>query len=309
MSATLQRAFAEVTQGAIPRKKPRGQVCAFTRHPTALATALATLTGMHLRPAVDKLARILLSQCDREGLYWGGIGSGKLESELEALTKLRHHTIRKAARELRALGLIDWTWVKPFGRFPLRESYRVPAKLARGRRTAHGGRVWTIQWEKFGVPFVTRTVGTKSGGLIHRDQSGVIRMDQSSDPLGSPSELLSSDPAPGFASVASAAPPPDRAGVARTTRNPESESEIAPPPAADVARESRVSREAAPPAPRSAPRLAPEGRDRELERGGSTTERPRGEPARPSVAEMQAMIASAFAPRGGGSRPERPKPT
>jgi hypothetical protein len=257
-------------------------VCAFTRHPTALATALGHLHGLGLSANELRVAETIAMRADREGLYWG-----RVHGEVEALTGLSPNTIRVIGRALRRRGLVDWVWVKPFGRYPRRETYDKPVIWGQGKRTAHGGRVWVFRWEKCGVGFRSRSVGMESGGLIAGDQSGLIASDQSSDPSRSPSELVRVDPAPALRSVAApAAPARMTAPVPRATRDPmRLELRIGAPDAA-IARPAAANAESETPRADEASRASPHGPDvkREIERLGGVRgdgAGERGTPRRP----------------------------
>ncbi len=210
----------EVTHTRSPRKQA-ARVVAFTRHPTAVAVALGFLLGLPLRASDRLVAEILITRCDREGLYWG-----KVAGELAALTGLSPNTIRVCLRNLRKHGVVEWHWVKPHARLPARKSYREPASWARGARLPHGGRVCVVRWEKLGTSLRSRPLGTNLAGLICGDQSGLIPTDQPSDLLGSPSENLSSTArgAPP-ASPGAASPPEPR----RSTEDGRSQAPAPPP--------------------------------------------------------------------------------
>jgi hypothetical protein len=197
-----------------PKRKTHGTVCAFARHRREYANAVAELGTLAMRGSARLLMMTLLADADPEGLYWG-----QVRGELRALTGLSVNRLLEAARELRKLGLLSWVWIRPFSRFPLRVSRSEPAKWGRGNWTQHGGRVWVVHWEKLGVAFARRTMARKEQGSITDDRSGSITDDRSTDPLGSPSEILKMDPAPAEDVERRAAPPPpDRAREDRGDR-------------------------------------------------------------------------------------------
>ncbi len=153
MSASARANTQELT-AFDPRRKSRATVCAFTRHPTAVATAVGYLMTLHLPGWVHKVAEILITHCDRQGVYWG-----KTTGELHRLTGVSPKRIQVAGRELRRLGLVEWKWIKHGRRYPRRTSYHEPVRLGAGDRAGYGGRVWVLQWEKFGVRWPSRKVG------------------------------------------------------------------------------------------------------------------------------------------------------
>lgn len=277
---------------------------AFTRHPTALATAYATILSLKLRPAQRVLLETLVTRCDRQGVYWG-----KVTEEVARLTGLRPQTIRVAARVLRALGLIEWGWIRPHKRYPLRKNYDQPVTPGRGKRDSHGGRVWVVQWAALGVGNFGSAVVDR---LIRTDQSGVIQVDQSSDPLGSPSENLSSIPHSPSAATAS---PGGSTGIGRSQApalvGPLLPAALTPParPAAEetIASETPGAAAAAPAARRG---QGPADRSRELERDGRDSERSRGEPSAPMTREaLEASLAWLYRPGSGPTPPPPPHRT
>jgi hypothetical protein len=198
MSAFARANAPEVT-AVDPLRKLRGQVCAFTRHPTAVATAIGYLMTLHLPGYVHKVAEVLVTHCDRQGIYWG-----KTTGEIHRLTGVSPKRIQVAGRILRRLGLVEWKWVKHGQRYPRRRSYQEPVQFRTGDRAGYGGRVWSLQWEKLGVRWQSRKVGKE---LAVSDPTGSLM----SDPMGSllrssvsSSKRLTVDPA--LAERASAAP-------------------------------------------------------------------------------------------------------
>ena len=95
-----------VTHTRSARKNP-AQIHALTRHPTAVAAALAHLLELQragdLRPMDLVVGEVLITQCDREGLYWG-----KVTGELARLTGRSPNRIRVSLRALRKQGVVDW---------------------------------------------------------------------------------------------------------------------------------------------------------------------------------------------------------
>ena len=179
MSASARANTQELT-AFDPRRKSRATVCAFTRHPTAVATAVGYLMTLHLPGWVHKVAEILITHCDRQGVYWG-----KTTGELHRLTGVSPKRIQVAGRELRRLGLVEWKWIKHGRRYPRRTSYHEPVRLGAGDRAGYGGRVWVLQWEKFGVRWPSRKVGKD---VAVSDPVGSLM----SDPRGSLLRFLSS---------------------------------------------------------------------------------------------------------------------
>jgi hypothetical protein len=237
--ASLRKDLLKLSEKA-PNGKTRGRVCALTRHPTALATAQAFLLTLRLPGYVRLLAEILVTRCDREGLYWG-----KVTGELRELTRLSPNRIRVAARELRKLGLVEWEWAKAWRHYPRRVSYHEPAEWRPGvggpkggEKTGHGGRVWVVRWENFGVNFRSRILGTKSGRLILEDQSRLIPEDQSTDPSRSLSENVSPIPhSPEMASAIAPALPAPMTEIGPPLRSALGPDESAAPAAPKVASE------------------------------------------------------------------------
>lgn len=172
MSAFARANSPEVT-AVDPRRKSRATVCAFTRHPTAVATAVGHLMTLHLPGYVHKVAEVLITHCDREGVCWL-----KTTEELARLTGVSPKRIQVAGRILRALGLVTWLWVKHKQRYPLRRSYHEPVRFGAGRGAGYGGRVWVVHWEKFGVKWPSRKLGKQ---LAVSDPPGSLM----SDPIGS----------------------------------------------------------------------------------------------------------------------------
>lgn len=173
MSAFARANSAEVT-AVDPRRKSRATVCAFTRHPTAVAKAVGHLMTLHLPGWVHKVAEVLVTHCDRQGVYWG-----KTSGELRRLTGVSTKRIQVAGRVLRRLGLVEWKWVKHGQRYPRRTSYHEPVRLSAGERAGYGGRVWVIQWAQFGVKWPSRKVGKQlavsdPGGSLMSDPGGSL---------------------------------------------------------------------------------------------------------------------------------------
>jgi len=226
MPASLRNDVQNLTHQP-EQDKHRGRVCALTRHPTALATAQAHLLTLKLRGLERFLMGLLLMRADREGLCWDQItrelarlmhpGERRLSDARVQVWKKR---IQVAARKLRSLGLLEWTWVRPMSRFPKRVSYYEPAQWNRGEKTAHGGRVWRVKWAAFGVRFGLPRDGTILARVIPEDHSGVIPQDHSSDPLRSLSEIVRSIPhSPEEASAPAPAAPAPVTEIGRSLRS------------------------------------------------------------------------------------------
>jgi hypothetical protein len=252
MPSSLRKDVQNLTQ-TDPSAKPRGRVCALTRHPTALATAQAHLLTLKLRSLERVLMGLLLMRADREGLCWEQItgelarlmnpGERRMTDKRLQVWKKR---IQVAARRLRVLGLLEWKWIRPMSRYPKRISYYEPAVWNRGEKTNHGGRVWIVKWGAFGVRLGLPNVGTILARVIPEDHSGVIRKDHSSDLLRSPSEIGTIDPA--LAPEASAPAPSSTADVTeigRSLRSRPGPDESAPALPAKVASETPRAPEAA----------------------------------------------------------------
>lgn len=184
MASTARAALSRVTHTG-PAGKIAGQFFAFTRHPTALATALVAIEslrhpdGRALRPGELGLLKLVATHCDRDGLWWEDV------ADVARMLGLSPHTVRVCARNLRPLGVLGWYWVKAHHRYPLRRGYWEGVRWQKGKRTNHGGRVWAFCWAKVGVQFEPDRPGTKIAGLIVFDQSRLIDFDQSTS--GSPS--------------------------------------------------------------------------------------------------------------------------
>lgn len=203
-SDVTQTPAADQSSSPRRRKKTPGQLVAFTRHPTAVRTAMAALHAMHLRAADHVLMSALILACDREGIVW------PKPKELASLTKLALNTVLASLRRLRKLALLDWRRLRPFAdKWPLRVSYTQPVKLEHRVKDLcadHGGRVFVVRWEKFGVSFASRDLARKVEDRSKIDRSGSIPTDRSSDLSDLSSRDLKIDPAPSGDGCGSAPP-------------------------------------------------------------------------------------------------------
>lgn len=194
-----------------------GRLVDFTRHPTAVRTALARLAVMRFSRQSDHLVMTtLILACDREGVLW------PKPREIGGVTGLSLNTVLASLRRLRRHGLVDWVRIlptlrgaklaEPHQRLPRRESYKKPVDFGEGKPTRSGCRVLVVRWEKFGVSYASRDLAQAVQGSIHRGSiPGSIQVDRS---FGS-SDLLSGDLkldcAPAEAGCGTSAAPPGSA--------------------------------------------------------------------------------------------------
>lgn len=242
-----------------------GQLVAFTRHPTAVRTAVAALNAMRLSRQSDyAVMTTLILACDREGVLW------PKPREIGKVTGLALNTVQASLRRLRALGLVDWVRVMPtlrgnkkalaHQRLPRRVSYKEPVGLGAGKPTRSGCRVFVVRWEKLNVSFASRDLAQdvldRSNLDRSRDRSTWI---DPSDPLPSSSKKVKSDCAPAKAGCGTPAPPPRSAPPLAANVEPLQSRGSAPaaralPPT--ISRPVHPPATPAPPAPPAAPSAA-----------------------------------------------------
>jgi hypothetical protein len=174
----------------------------FTRHPKLLVK----VRGMPWPAAVRFALECLLMFADKEGVCWIQVDGTTDAPGLVQLiprsircaactglcmcgrpTKAKAYSkswLRNALRQARKLGLVDWQRVKPFERFPSRDTDGAIA-WGGGSRTFAGGRVWVLNLKQIaewtsGTDLAGWTVHRLSGWTVHSPSSG----------SGSPSEIL-----------------------------------------------------------------------------------------------------------------------
>jgi hypothetical protein len=288
-SVAQQKAVSDVATTSPTVKIAGGKrLYEFTRHPRELAK----VRGLKLQACLRFVLEALILYADREGFSW--VQAETLAETTPRSTRRETYalpSVRRALRQLKALGWVDWTVVAAFGRYPSRGKDK---KLVwgNGRREYHGGRVWRVNLERI------RAVehGTDSAGWIMLDPPGRIPRDPPSDRSLSSGESKSIVASPG---ARPAALPPERPADAG--------GRVAPPtpqsPSAKPASVKSVASETPPAAvavlpSRSAPSSAPE---RERQGGKGEQERSQDRPL--SLEEMPAAFAELDrAMRGGPTR-------
>ena len=307
-AAAHQGLPSNVDSPAFPVNKPQrrgpGKLHEFTRHPKALAK----VRGLKLQACLRFVLEALLLYADREGYSW--VQAEALAETTPRSTKRESYalpSVRRALRQLKALGWLEWRVIPAFGRYPSRGKDK---KLVwgNGRREYHGGRVWRVNLEKL----ARVEHGTDLAGWIILDPPGEIPRDPPSDRSLSygESKLIppreSSRPSPSAPerhahAGGHVAPLPPSGALAPP------QSARALPPVASVARESSRSVGASG-APRSGdrPSTAPATRERQGGKGEQEAGQrgARGEaPAlmsREDLARAREELAVIF--RGGGAR-------
>jgi hypothetical protein len=179
MPSTAAQAIGIVAEAFTPCKE--GRLLPFTRHPKILAR----VHRLRLQACCARVLEVLLTYADADGVCWPQpdeiVQLMPRSARIEAYSLA---SVLRALRTLRSLGLLSWTVVQPFGRFPGRVRGRLVWRG--GRATSSGGRVWAIHLEKLrGAPLAgtaLSTVGTELGGEITSDRSRSITHDRPSDP-------------------------------------------------------------------------------------------------------------------------------
>ena len=298
----------EVTHPAPLRKNPPGSPGAtikpFTRHPKALAR----VHRFELQACAVRVLALLLTTGDKDGVSW--VSPREMTRLIPRSGRVPWYSlpqVRRALRQLRDKGLIEWQRVAPLRSYPARiDGQTVPGK---GLFTTSGGRVWKVHVERVCAQEFSKgkRAGTPVAGWIIGDPPPPIIHDPPSD-LSSPSEKLKSDPAPPPESRAGAAAPPRLPVDGRSLRSRTDPG--APPPrhppaaastpkvASETPRMADAPRADAPP-----PGSHPEARERQ---GGNGHGLPddRGEPEAPATLEqVRAAIGWLFDPAAGRNRP------
>lgn len=144
-----------------------------------------------LRALTRLVLNILLSLAGREGLCWITPRkiAGMLPRNADGST-VHVKTVLRALSELASAGLLTWTVLLPWKRWPWRDKSTGKVHLGHGVVAPHGGRIWSLD-----LAAIRRmpTIGMESGG---RD-TGVLAGRDTSVPatdLGSSSKNLNTIP-------------------------------------------------------------------------------------------------------------------
>lgn len=142
-----------------------GKLCKFTRHPKALARVV----NFELRAATRFVLGVLLTFADKQGR---ALVSPRTIVELAPRSqRVRRYSlvsVRRALRELRDVGLLDWERVLPGECYPT------------GVSTNTGGRVWHLNLARLRGEDGSAEASTDRSPVIDRRS---ITHDRSSDPL------------------------------------------------------------------------------------------------------------------------------
>jgi hypothetical protein len=206
---------------APPRERPPAKVLRFTRHPKVLVASIDLPLQQGTRSTLEAMATC----ADTVGLGWESPAS--LAQRIPRSGRVRaysRYTMERGMTTLRDVeviradgtverGLITWTVIPPYGRFPKRVDARTVA-WGKGRSAEnHGGRVWQLRLDLLEelrqgtARLVVEDVGTKRGGASTARAGtdltgasthagpGASTHAAPSDPLVLPSEEQISDPA------------------------------------------------------------------------------------------------------------------
>jgi hypothetical protein len=301
MPASLTRTDLQVTQADRPRNNA-GSLVSFTRH----KRELARLVALQVPAAVRFALHVLLCHADADGICWTAVETIRGLMPRSGRRKLyNERTVRLALIEARRQGLLTWTTVPPFGRFPTRDRSTHKAVFGKGRWTQSGGRIWQVNLPALrGEPPPLSNVGMESGGKDLQILAGQDLQILPTDPLVSLRETLKEIPHSPQAAVPASPPAPlatrpssREFARAPATRAPEKKASETPrAPAA-----ARASRPAADAAGR--PRTGSET-EKALQGDGRGDGQARREPpARVGPAEIEAFARSLQRPGRPNGRP------
>jgi hypothetical protein len=279
----------EILEQAAPARN-KGQLLPFTRHPRLLAR----VHRLYLQACAMRVLEVLLTYADDDGVCW------PQPDEIVQLMPRSAHvkaysiaSVLRGLRTLRTMGLLSWTAVPAFGRFPGR--VRGKRVWRAGKATSSGGRVWEINLAKLRGQPLTRpalsNAGTELGGAITHDRPRSITHDRPSDPLLL-SEKLKIDPARQTETRAPQTPPASHVASETPRTAPTGRrDENARPSAAQVASETPCAAAAAsPPRHRPAPHGENERHEGAQEQNPSHVRRQRmGEPLTSAQEQERAL--------------------
>jgi hypothetical protein len=223
MVACVSRVELISANDGAPPTRALAKVLRFTRHPKVLVASMDLPLQQGTRSTLEAMATC----ADAVGLGWESPAS--LAERIPRSGRVRaysRYTMERGMTTLRDVevvradgtierGLITWTVIPPYGRFPKRIDSRTVA-WGKGRSAEnHGGRVWQLRLEVLEelrqgtARLVVEDVGTNRGGAstaragtdltgasIHAGP-GASTHAAPSDPLVLPSEEQISDPARG----------------------------------------------------------------------------------------------------------------